>query len=189
MHMNYTKLGGSGTLCNIEKLGTWLYIRMKFNYTVTWIFLISRMVEKTLLLGVPSMTSGTASSRNKRILRELRQYQNRPHSSVNIYPSEFSPDSILYFVFRLSLMLISLRPTCAYWPRNYSLILLLPPYGYTYEREVLMEYMSRNGPKDPIAGQPLDPSRLTPNSALKSVTQNFRQDLVSKELKLTNKLL
>lgn len=43
-----------------------------------------------------------------------------------------------------------------------------------------MEYMSRNGPKDPIAQQPLDPSRLIPNSALKSIIQNFKQ--VSKEL-------
>ena len=47
------------------------------------------MVEKSLLLGVPSsMTSGTASTRNKRILRELRQYQNDPHPSVDVYPNE-----------------------------------------------------------------------------------------------------
>lgn len=57
---------------------------------------------------------------------------------------------------------------------------VITPYGHTYEREALMEYMRHNGPKDPIAQQPLDPSRLTPNSALKSIIQNFKQ--VSKEL-------
>ena len=57
---------------------------------------------------------------------------------------------------------------------------VITPYGHTYEREALMEYMRHNGPKDPIAQQPLDPSRLTPNTALKSIIQNFKQ--VSKEL-------
>jgi hypothetical protein len=58
---------------------------------------------------------------------------------------------------------------------------VITPYGHTYEREALMEYMVQNGPKDPIAQQTLDPSRqLTPNSALKSIIQNFKQ--VSKEL-------
>ena len=57
---------------------------------------------------------------------------------------------------------------------------VITPYGHTYEREALMEYMRQNGPKDPIAQQSLDPSRLTPNTALKSIIQNFKQ--VSKEL-------
>ena len=47
-----------------------------------------RMVEKSLLLGIPSMTSGMASTRSKRILRELRHYQNDPHPSIEVYPNE-----------------------------------------------------------------------------------------------------
>ena len=57
---------------------------------------------------------------------------------------------------------------------------VITPYGHTYERTALMEYFSRNGLKDRIAQQSLDPARLTPNSALRSIIQNFKQ--VSKEL-------
>lgn len=57
---------------------------------------------------------------------------------------------------------------------------VITPYGHTYERAALMEYFSHNGHKDPIAQQSLDPTRLIPNSTLKSIIQNFKQ--INKEL-------
>lgn len=64
-------------------------LRLYYNILVLLCIHVFRMVEKSLLLGVPSsMTSGTASTQNKRILRELRQYQNDPHPSVDVYPNE-----------------------------------------------------------------------------------------------------
>ena len=77
-----------------------MYMRMEFNYTC--IFFIFRMVEKSLLLGVPSMTSGTASNRNKRILRELRQYQNNPHPSVTVFPNEDKWVNFIHILYRVS---------------------------------------------------------------------------------------
>ena len=36
------------------------------------------------------------------------------------------------------------------------------PYGYTYERHALLEYMDRNNNLDPKAGKPVDRDLLVP---------------------------
>ena len=50
----------------------------------------NRIVRQFLLFGPGLSTTSTAgsSSRIRRILKELRQYQRNPHSSVDVFPSE-----------------------------------------------------------------------------------------------------
>ena len=51
---------------------------------------------------------------------------------------------------------------------------VLTPYGHTYERSALMEYLSNHGNLDPKAGRPVDIDNIVPNNAIKEIVQAFK---------------
>ncbi|RDX94840.1 E3 ubiquitin-protein ligase CHIP, partial [Mucuna pruriens] len=50
---------------------------------------------------------------------------------------------------------------------------VITPSGLTYERAVILEHLHKVGKFDPITREPLDPSQLVPNLAIKEAVQAF----------------
>ena len=49
------------------------------------------------------------------------------------------------------------------------------PYGHTYERRALLEYMKHNGNLDPKAKKPLRRDQLTSQKVIKALVEKFRK--------------
>ena len=49
------------------------------------------------------------------------------------------------------------------------------PYGHTYERKALLEYMKHNGNIDPKAKKPLRQDQLTPQMIIKAFVDKFQK--------------
>ena len=63
--------------------------------------LVYRVVQRSLLLGLESVSGAVTSSRAKRIMREIRQYNSDPHEYIDIYPSEERFDSTIVSVINI----------------------------------------------------------------------------------------
>ncbi|TKY68724.1 E3 ubiquitin-protein ligase CHIP [Spatholobus suberectus] len=50
---------------------------------------------------------------------------------------------------------------------------VITPCGLTYERAVILEHLEKVGKFDPITREPLDPSQLVPNLAIKEAVEAF----------------
>uniref|UniRef100_A0A7N0UGP5 E3 ubiquitin-protein ligase CHIP n=1 Tax=Kalanchoe fedtschenkoi TaxID=63787 RepID=A0A7N0UGP5_KALFE len=50
---------------------------------------------------------------------------------------------------------------------------VITPSGITYERKVLLDHLNKVGPFDPVTREPLYPSQLIPNLAVKEAVQAF----------------
>ncbi|KAG4940740.1 hypothetical protein JHK87_044611 [Glycine soja] len=50
---------------------------------------------------------------------------------------------------------------------------VITPSGLTYERAVILEHLQKVGKFDPITREPLDPSQLVPNLAIKEAVEAF----------------
>ncbi|CAM8978838.1 unnamed protein product [Rhodiola kirilowii] len=50
---------------------------------------------------------------------------------------------------------------------------VITPSGITYERKVLLDHLNKVGHFDPVTREPLDPSQLIPNLAIKEAVQTF----------------
>ncbi|ODM88655.1 E3 ubiquitin-protein ligase CHIP [Orchesella cincta] len=53
---------------------------------------------------------------------------------------------------------------------------VITPSGITYERETIEEHLSRNGPTDPMTGEPVTVAQLIPNLALQEAVNDFVQN-------------
>ena len=49
------------------------------------------------------------------------------------------------------------------------------PYGHTYERAALLQYMAANNNMDPKAKKPIHASQLVPQHALKRLADTYRR--------------
>ena len=45
--------------------------------------------------------------------------------------------------------------------------------GYTYEKEKLLEFISKNGAVDPVTKYKIDPAKAFPNISVKAATEDF----------------
>ena len=52
---------------------------------------------------------------------------------------------------------------------------VLTPYGHTYERRALLDYMRRNNNQDPKAKKYLRPEDLRPQTLIKKIADDFRK--------------
>ena len=52
---------------------------------------------------------------------------------------------------------------------------VMAPSGYTYERSAILEHISKSG-KDPFTNDPLSPSDLRPNRAIKDAIESYLEE-------------
>jgi hypothetical protein len=52
---------------------------------------------------------------------------------------------------------------------------VITPYGFTYERAALMQWLSLTSPTDPHSQQPLTADQLIPNRAIRAASATFAQ--------------
>lgn len=51
------------------------------------------------------------------------------------------------------------------------------PYGHTYERAALLQYMADNNNMDPKEKKPIQKSQIAPNRALKLLADKYRKTM------------
>ena len=52
---------------------------------------------------------------------------------------------------------------------------VLTAYGHTYEKSALLEYMAKNGNRDPQASKPIREEDLIPQRAIKKLADDLRK--------------